>query len=59
LNRLQIRINKLEKKAGVGRMKVILLIDPSPEELEMAEQKNKDQNTLLIVRFIVRPGDPL
>lgn len=58
MNRLQNRISKLEKKAGVGKGGVMLLIDPTPEELEKAELKAREQDILLVVRFVVRPGDP-
>lgn len=59
MNRLQNRINKLEKKAGVGIRKVIFLLNPTPEEMEMAEKTSRDKDILYIMRLIVRPGDPL
>ena len=51
--RLEQRVVKLEAVNGCGdRQKVILLVDPTDEELKAAEAK-ADENQLCIVRFVV------
>ena len=50
--RLEQRVAKLEAVNGCGDRKVVVLVNPTPEELEYAEAK-ADGNQLIIARFIV------
>jgi hypothetical protein len=48
---------KLEEKSGFSDRKIVILRNPSPEELTMAKQRNREEDILCIYRVIVKPEE--